>query len=249
MRQRDDLNRASEHLDRAAEHTGDAAHHTKEGMQAAASGTLERTKDVARETGRKVGDVAERAAGATRDAGHKVGHVAGKVAHAQPDVELEQRADHATENVIQKAGDAIRSAAPVIGRGAEMAVGATGAVVHAVGGPLGTVIGKIAGRVGGWWSSASEAISELPQEEEQACRVHFEAYTPRTAEMTFERALPAYSVGYVAATNPDYRGRPFTEIEPDLRHGFGNTPDEYDTVRDFTRYGYERGTSRPPVAR
>ncbi len=241
MRNTDNLNRASEHLDRAADHAGDAAHHTKEAMQAGASGTLERTKEAVRETGRKVGDVADRAADATREAGQKVGHVADKVVHAEADAELEQRADHATENVIQKAGDALRAAAPTIGRGTEMAVGATGAVVHAVGGPLGTMLGKIAGRVGGWWSSASEAISELPEEEEQACRVHFEAYERRPEQLDWDTARTAYLLGYIAAENPTYRERPFEEIETDLRHGFNDEPnEEYDTLRDFARFGYER---------
>ena len=63
--------------------------------------------------------------------------------------------------------------------------------------------------------------------------------------MTYERALPGYTLGYVAAGNPGYRGRRFEEIEPDLRHGFTEEPGtDYDTLRDFTRYGYERGTRR-----
>jgi hypothetical protein len=76
-------------------------------------------------------------------------------------------------------------------------------------------------------------------------RVHFEAYELRPAGMTFERALPGYTLGYVASRNPGYRGRTFEEIESDLRHGFGDDPDvSHDTLRDFTRYGYQRGIDR-----
>jgi hypothetical protein len=251
MNTRDDVNRASEHLDRATDQTSDAARHmreagreTKEAMEAGGSGTLERSREAAREVGRKAEHATERVADAARDLGHKAGHVAERVRHAEPDRDLEQRADTATENVVHRAGDAIRGAAPTIGRGVEAVVGAAGASLSAIGGPLGTVVGKIAGRVGGWWSSASEAIHELPEEEQRACLLHFEAYTPRPADMTFERALPGYGLGYVAARNPEYRGRRFEDIEPDLRQGFAaDQATDYDSLRDFTRYGYERGTT------
>jgi hypothetical protein len=233
MNARDDMNRASQHLDRAgdqtseaARHTADAAREAREAMEAGASGTLERASD------------------AVRDAGRKAGHVAERVSHAEPDRDLEHRADAGTENVLHKAGDAIRSAAPTIGRGVAAAVGATGASLSAISGPLGTVIGKIAGRVGGWWSTASEAIAELPEEEQRACQLHFETHAARPAGMTFERALPGYTLGYVAARNPDYSGRHFEDVEPDLQHGFGTDTDHhYEDLRDFTRFGYERGTS------
>jgi hypothetical protein len=249
MNARDDLNRrdnldaASDHLDRAGDQTSDAARHmkqagheVKEALEAGAAGTLERTREAAHEVGR--------AADTARDVGQKAGHVAGRVATAPPDRDLENRADAKTENLLQRAGDALKGAAPTIGRGAEAVVGAAGASLSAISGPLGTVVGKIAGRVGGWWNTASEAIAELPEEEHQACLLHFEAYTPRPADMTFETALPGYGLGYVAARNPDYRGRRFEDIEPDLRHGFNTDLDtEYPAMRDFARFGYERGTT------
>jgi hypothetical protein len=242
------MNRASEHLDRAADHTGDAAehareagHHAKEAMEAGASAVLERTRDAAREVGHRVEDVAESAGEAARRAGRVAGHVAEHVSHAQPDRALEHRTEGATERALDSAGQALRQAAPTVGRATETVVGATGSLLHTVGGALGLIVGKIAGRVGGWWNAASEAIAELPEEERQACQVHFDAYELRPADLTFETAQTAYLLGYLAAENPAYQERPFEQIETDLQHGWtGEQSQEYTALRDFTRFGYER---------
>jgi ElaB/YqjD/DUF883 family membrane-anchored ribosome-binding protein len=220
---RRELDRAAEDLEHAGEHAGDAAHHAREALKASASGTLERTRDMARETGKKAG------------------HVAEHMSHAQPDRELERRADRTTEKVLDKTGQALRGAAPTIRKGVETTVGAAGSALHAAGGPLGMVMGKIAGKVGGWWSSASEAKAEYSKEEEQLCARHFEAYEAKPAGLTFDVARTAYQIGYIAAENPDYRERDFDEVEADLRHGFTAEPSqEYNALRDFARFGYER---------
>jgi hypothetical protein len=237
---RNDLARADRELDRAGDHTEAAAHHAAEAMEAGASGVLERTREAADRVGRKAADAARTAGNAARTAGN----VAGRVARAEPDVEMERKVDGATEGALHAVGGALRAAAPTVGRGAEVVVGATGSLLSTISGPLGFLVGKIAGRVGGWWDSASQAIAELPEHEQEACRVHFEAYTVRPGGLTFEEALPSYALGYVAARNPTYRGRGFDEIEPDLRHGFGSEPDrDFDSLRDFTRFGYERGAT------
>jgi hypothetical protein len=227
MNTRDDRNRTPERLDRPSlERPGEPS---REGTRLPAEPIEARPAVVERE-------VAVRKPAKT--------HVEQRVDHEANDA-LERRADRATENALHRAGDALAGAAPTVGRTAEGALGATGSALSAAGGVLGTVLGKIAGRLGGWWSTAKEAIDELPEEERQACLVHFEAYELRPAEMTFERALPGYSLGYVAARNPAYQGRPFEEIETDLRLGFtGDDALGYDAVRDFSRFGYERGASR-----
>jgi hypothetical protein len=239
MSARDELNRASEHLDRAKDHAGDAAHHTGEALEAGASGVLERTAERTRQAERTVENAVDRTVDTARDLGHKAGHVADAVVDAEADAVAEARSRNVVERGLHKAGNALQSAAPAAGRGAEVVMRANGAAVSALSSVLGRIVGKIAGRVGGWWNSAAEAIAELPEEEQQACRVHFEAYTPRPAGLTFERALPGYALGYVAARNPNYRSRRFEEIEPDLRHGLG---DDYGNLREFSRYGFERGT-------
>jgi len=236
MKSRDELNRASEHLDRAGDHTAeaaahakDAAHHAKEAMEAGAAGTLERTREVAREAGR----TAERA-------GRQAGHVAERVSHAPPNRELEQRVDSTTERAADKTGQALHSAAPVVGKGVAATVGAAGSALHALEAPVGAVVGKIAAKVGGWWNSARQAIRELPKQDRERYRAHFDTYPNRPAGLTFDTALTAYALGHVAAENPAYQERDFAKIEPDIRHGFDEVEEqEYKALSDFAKFSYE----------
>ena len=242
---REELGRAGNELKQAAEHTGEAAGHAKEALKAGASGTLERTQEAAREavetTGRVAGQAAEAAKQTSQKAAQTAGHVAERMSEAQPDRNLEQRADSATEKVLDKTGQGLKGAAPTVGKGVETATRMSGSALHAAAGPLATVVGKIAGTVGGWWSSASEKATEFPEEEQQLCLQHFEAYETKPAELTFDHARTAYQLGYLAAENPDYRERKFEDIEVDVRHGLeGEATEEYNTLRDFARFGYER---------
>jgi hypothetical protein len=67
----------------------------------------------------------------------------------------------------------------------------------------------------------------------------------RTTGVPYDRARTVYVVGYAAARNPEYAGRSFDDVEPHLRSGFsGSRAASYDSLRDFARRGYERGTSR-----
>ncbi|MBA4157672.1 MAG: hypothetical protein H0X65_09375 [Gemmatimonadetes bacterium] len=225
---RRDLDRASQDLGRAADHTGDALHHTKEALEAGASATIDGAKEVASTTARAAGKVAQ------------------GVRNAEINTTVEGRVSGGTAKVLDTTANAVRGAAPVVGRGVEATLKATGTALHAVGGPLGWITGKIAGTVGGWWNSASEAVAELPETDEQACRIHFEAYAVRPSGMTWDTARTAYTIGYIAAANPAYSGRGFDDVEPDLRHGFDEeTSGVYDSLRDFARYGYERRTTPP----
>lgn len=222
MSARDDQSRGVERPARAEEPGREIAEVSVERMEAGPAGVVEREVTV-----RRTDQAPERGKQAEENSG------------------VEQRVDSAAEKALHKAGDALQSAAPVVGRGTEKALSGAGSALSAASGVVGTIVGKIAGRMGGWWESAREAVAELPEEERQACLVHFEAYEVRPAGMTFERALPGYTLGYIAAGNPDYRGRGFEEVEPDLRHGFaGEQAAEYDALRDFSRYGYERGSAR-----
>jgi len=167
--------------------------------------------------------------------------VAEHLSDAQPNRELERRADSATEKVLDKTGQGLKSAAPAVGKGLETAARVSGSALHAAAGPLAAVAGKIAGKVGGWWNSASEKVTEFSPEEEQLCLRHFETYETRPADLTFDYARTAYLVGYLAADNPDYRDRKFEDIEADVRHGLESEETaEYNALRDFARFGYER---------
>jgi hypothetical protein len=108
-----------------------------------------------------------------------------------------------------------------------------------------TVLGGIAVAAGGWWAGNKlyDVWSQMGTEEDQDCRVYYEAHPARTT-VSYDQARTGYTLGYTAARNPDYTGRTFEDVEPHLRGGYtGSRAGSYDTLRDFTRRGYERGSS------
>lgn len=119
-----------------------------------------------------------------------------------------------------------------------------------VGGPIGAAIGAIAGAVGGWWvGHASVVAGDWTDHDEAYYREHYQS-TAGADDRTFDVSRPAYHLGHIASRNPDYQGRRFDEIEPDLRRGWTDELRErhgtWDSVRDRVRVGYERprrGTS------
>ena len=114
---------------------------------------------------------------------------------------------------------------------------------------VGAVVGALAATVGGWWAmhagSDTRAV-EVGEEDERHFRSHFDTHPPRdTGRLTYEDARTGYTLGHAASRNPSYAGRGFDEVEPELRSGFsGEHSGTYDSLRDYTRYGYERGTGR-----
>ncbi len=109
-----------------------------------------------------------------------------------------------------------------------------------------TIVGALALAGGAWWVSRklSETVAEMSEEEERDCRTFYESH-PARATVPYEQARTVYVVGYAAARNPDYTGRAYDDVEPHLRSGWsGSRAGSYDSLRDFTRRGYERGTSR-----
>jgi hypothetical protein len=210
---------------RVAEQTKEALGRAKDSMSAGASGLKEYTKD------------------ALGEAREQVVRAAEVVRNAETDRELRGTVSATTEQSLHRAGDAVGGAAPAIGRGAEYAASKVGSVLHIAARPLAVVLGAIAGVVGGWWKEASSSVPDFPESEDQACRAHFAAITVVPEGMTYDRARNGYALGYIAARNPGYRGRPFDDVELDLRQGFtGERTDEFDALREFARYGYTRGS-------
>lgn len=121
--------------------------------------------------------------------------------------------------------------------------GAGGALAGAglgtiIGGPIGAIVGAIAGAVGGWWAgqAAADPTTTIAAEDESRYRALYEESPNRLADRTYDDVRPFYQLGHLARSNPDYRDRPFEEIEADLQKGW--TPD----LR--ARYG-EWGYARP----
>jgi hypothetical protein len=143
----------------------------------------------------------------------------------------------AVSDVAGRAAEAVSGAAGAAGEAAGRAGRAVG-VVPAVA----AVLGGLAATVGGWWLNRSSGEAELGEEDETHYRTHFESHPARSSGLTYEHARTGYALGHVASRNPGYSGRSYDEVEPELRGGFtGEHAGSYDSLRDFTRYGYERG--------
>ncbi|MEX2572576.1 MAG: hypothetical protein WD737_14845 [Gemmatimonadota bacterium] len=213
-------------MERIGERTRQAAERTREEMAARASGLAEASRDTADQAREKLGRAAE------------------IVKNAEPDEHLRETVRGTTQNSMHRAGDSLGRAAPKIGRGAESAAVKAGAALHKVARPLSAILGAIAATVGGWWKQASAGDPSLPKPADEACRAHFATLSGIPTGVTFERARPGYALGFLAGQNPDYRGRPFDEVEGDLRTGFSSdTPEEYEALREFVRFGYGRATA------
>lgn len=127
--------------------------------------------------------------------------------------------------------------------------GLAGAAIGSLGGPVGTLIGGLAGVVGGWWAgrSIAEAAKDYGEEDDRFYRSHYETSESRLADRSYDDVRPVYQLGHLAGRNPDYRGRDFDAIEPDLQRGW--TDDvrsrhgDWSTVRNYAREGYARGSS------
>ncbi|HSJ08711.1 MAG TPA: hypothetical protein VK928_02330 [Longimicrobiales bacterium] len=117
-----------------------------------------------------------------------------------------------------------------------------GAAVGSAFGPVGTIIGGVAGAVGGWWAGekAGRAVEDMGEHEDEY-RAHHGTLGAR--EIEYDEARLGYGLGHVAGQNPDYRGRAFSDVEPDLRRGWKHNRD-YDSMRPFIQHGYERSTTR-----
>ena len=130
--------------------------------------------------------------------------------------------------------------------GAGGVAGATGgAAIGSVAGPIGTVIGAIAGAAGGWWAgkNVAEKVSDFESEDEYFNSRFTETGATR-GDFTYERARPGYQLGFLASQNPDYSGRSFEDIEPELQGGWNDDLrsqyGEWNDVRGFAADAFSR---------
>lgn len=125
----------------------------------------------------------------------------------------------------------------------------TGAAIGSAGGPIGTIIGGIAGAVGGWWAgrAVAEAAHKFTTDDDTFYRERFENKTDRLADRSYDDVRPAYQLGHIASLNPDYNGRTFDEVEPDLQRGWGNDlrarHGDWSAVRPYAQDAFARNTS------
>ena len=124
-----------------------------------------------------------------------------------------------------------------------------GAAIGSVGGPVGTLIGGIAGALGGWWSgrAVAEATGALSRDDDEYYRKIWEGTPNRPADRSFDDVRPAYHLGHVAAYNPEYANKEWSEVQQELGRGWN---DEYtkkygswSTVSGYASEGFNRARS------
>ena len=138
----------------------------------------------------------------------------------------------------------VKTDAENVGEGAGTFLGGVGGMaLGATAGPVGLVIGAIAGAVGGWM--AGHGVAEaLTSKDHEAFRAHYDASPDRLADRTYDQVTPAYVVGHLAGRNPDWAGRSFEEIEPDLRRAWNDDVarkhGQWSAVRGYARAAFDR---------
>lgn len=146
--------------------------------------------------------------------------------------------------------DDVRDENPGAGEQAGEAIGGIGGALAGAGigsaaGPIGTIIGGIAGAAGGWW--AGEKVGRAAEdmgEHEDHYRSH---YRGTNSSLDYDDARVGYGVGHIAGRNPEYRGREFDEVEPQLRSGWNDPDREYDELRPYVREGFRRTSKGDPM--
>jgi outer membrane lipoprotein SlyB len=119
----------------------------------------------------------------------------------------------------------------------------SGMSVGAIGGPVGLVIGGLAGALGGWWAGRGVADA-ITAYDDADLRKHDEDSPNHLADRGYDEVRASYAIGHLAGRNPEYAGRSFEEIEPELQRGWSDDvarqAGEWHAVRGFARAAFER---------
>lgn len=160
---------------------------------------------------------------------------------------------------FEKVGEALgEMAGKTMGRAADMAADMAG-----------SMLGPAVQALGGWWTQpeANRAASSFDEDRDRTCRTHFEATARGTAAgagdgarvdatadtrsgtvRDYDSARPLYQFGHMAGQNPDYQGRSFRDVEPDLERAWeGEASTRYGSwpeVRGYVGFGFEGDTPR-----
>lgn len=119
---------------------------------------------------------------------------------------------------------------------------AAGGALGSLLGPAGVLVGGLAGAAGGWWAGrgVAEAAGDFDDETDEYYRsLHRHRHADRC---DYQQARSFYKLGHVARQHPQYRGRDFGEVEPELKRGWRGARvgafRSWDEVRPFVSCGY-----------
>src|SRR5204862_7769662 len=138
----------------------------------------------------------------------------------------------AHRNGMEEKGN-VPSTADHIGQAAGGITGAVaGAAIGVTAGPLGILLGGIAGAIGGWWTgrALAEAAEDITEADDAYYRTDYEHGEHGTTP--YGTAKRAYFLGHIAASNPAYAGKPFSDVAPELMRGWcdASMACDWDTV-------------------
>lgn len=125
---------------------------------------------------------------------------------------------------------------------------ATGAVVGGVvGGPVGAAVGAVIGAVAGGLAGKGVAEAVNPTVEEAYWREEFANRPYYKKGTSYENYQPYYQYGYKSASRPEFRGRKFEDVEPQLESEWktnrGSATGEFKEFKGAIRDAYERASS------
>ena len=136
-----------------------------------------------------------------------------------------------------------------VGMGVGVATGAvTGAAIGSAVGPVGTAVGGVVGAVAGGLAGEGVAEAVNPTVEDDYWRRNYASRPYVTPGATYDTYRTAYQFGWESCRR--YRGRPFDDVEGELRREGERTDREmsWESARGATRDAWQRaGEQQRPV--
>jgi hypothetical protein len=136
-----------------------------------------------------------------------------------------------------------------VGTGVGVAAGAaTGAAIGSAAGPVGTAVGGVVGAVAGGLAGEGVAEAVNPAVEDDYWRRNYAARPYVTPGTTYDTYRMAYQFGWECYRR--FRGRPFDDIEPELRREWERTDRDlsWESARGATRDAWQRvGERQRPI--
>jgi hypothetical protein len=155
---------------------------------------------------------------------------------------MDQRNNDNDKGTFERMGEQLGGAAGrAFGRGSDMAANM-----------FGSMFGTAMDSLGEWWSSpdASRAASSFDASRDRSCRDHFESTSSGGRSRQYDEVRPLYQFGHMAGQNPDYQGRDFEDIEPDLQRAWPTeskqSVGEWPEVRGYVGFGYSQDRADSP---
>jgi hypothetical protein len=168
---------------------------------------------------------------------------------------------HATDRAVGNLDEKYDESSKVGTAGGALAGAATGAAAGLAGGPVGAVVGGVAGAaVGGGLGAAGDAAGEGIEDELQGehhrgshldfdaydddFRNHYQTYAAGSG-YAYDQYNTIYRYGHSLATDQIYRGKTWSEIEPDARRRWEATnPNTWERFKDAVQYSWEKVSGR-----